>query len=185
MNKKNRIIIVIGIAIVIISTFSFYAFFQNKPEKENTPIASEEVEKPNEGNGNTEYISGFGQDSSAVENLDTEKSYMLPEDAVKPAEWDETEEEYTALQEGFYLEGFPEEMLPFINEDLEGLQNSIQTVLYDNGYYDYHSASFGQNITFDYDDQNILFSVIAHANENVNLGVTYSRNGGIWKVEPY
>lgn len=181
--STKQIIIGVGIAIVIISTFSFYAFFQKQEKPEKIPDQSEQQTEQSLQNvpGDTEMNSQVQLTSSPT----TENSYALPDEVVADPEWDETEQEYTALQEGFYLEEFPEEMLSFIGDDISGLQDSIQIVLYNNGYYDYHSATFGQNITFDYTDQEILFPMIAHANVDVNLAVTYRRDGGTWHIEPY
>lgn len=182
-NKKKQIITGIGIAILFISVFSFYAILRNREEPENIPDQPEQQTEQSLQNvsGDTEIDSQAQLTSPPA----TEKSYALPDEVVAAPEWDETEQDYTALQEGFYLEGFPEEMLSFVGGDVSGLQDGIQTVLYNNGYYDYHSATFGQNITFDYTDQEILFPMIAHANVDVNLAVTYRRDGGTWHIEPY
>lgn len=93
---------------------------------------------------------------------------------------DENEQEYPMYQDGFELRNFNEELLPYVNNDKDGMIADMQKTLYENGYYDYQYADFDGTVEVDYNKNTISFDFTVQANQPVSVTEVYLRSSNTW-----
>ena len=102
---------------------------------------------------------------------------------TEPDTLDENEIQDTTYNDGFIVNGVPEELLTFINNDTGGISQAIQKALYENGYYDYTAADFADYAELDYGENTASISFTVTANVTVSVDAIYYRETSEWQIQ--
>ena len=180
-NKKRIILICvcfIGAIIFMITSYTSYKY----GNKDNQNTQDESSQNANNEKQDDEFQIDSTYSNESRQELTTEEIEQLLENAdTEPL--DQTEAVDTTYNSDFNITGFNDELLPFIDNDLQGMSENIQETLYANGYYDYTSASFKDQADLDYRKASVTLYFLAYCNTDVNISVTYYRDKHTWYTQ--
>lgn len=172
--KKDDLFKIVCIGGIVVFLFlAVYSFASNKKDKLNVETRQETYQE--------ESSDSETEDFEDVANTDTgtEQNTQVLTASPETEEWQDDDATYN---DGFHYEGFPDELLPMVDNDTDGMLKNMQEVLYANGYYSYTEARFQDYAEIDYSAQTVSLSYEVIANETVNVSAVYSRNTKTWNT---
>lgn len=175
-NDKKKDSAMIGICIAGIVIFLFltiFSFVSNQKEKSSTDSEQETYQEE------TTTI-----ETDNIINTTNDTAVIEPETQVltSSSDMEEWQDDSSTYDENFHYTRFPDELLPMVDNDTDGMLKSMQEVLYANGYYSYTEARFQDYVELDYAAQTVSLSYEILANETVNVSAVYSRNTKTWNT---
>lgn len=173
---KAALICILFAVIFIIFTFAKLNGEKKNLKKEKeiqTEIAAAQGESKN-------YTDAAPDTETENEDSITDAEYQKLVEQATEFIPDENEQEYPMYQDGFELRNFNEELLPYVNNDKDGMIADMQKTLYENGYYDYQYADFDGTVEVDYNKNTISFDFTVQANQQVSVTEVYLRSSNTW-----
>lgn len=173
---KAALICILFAVIFIIFTFAKLNGEKKNLKKEKeiqTEIAAAQEESKN-------YTDAAPDTETENEDSITDAEYQKRVEQATEFIPDENEQEYPMYQDGFELRNFNEELLPYVNNDKDGMIADMQKTLYENGYYDYQYADFDGTVEVDYNKNTISFDFTVQANQPVSVTEVYLRSSNTW-----
>lgn len=173
---KAALICILFAVIFIIFTFAKLNGEKKNLKKEKeiqTEIAAAQEESKN-------YTDAAPDTETENEDSITDAEYQKLVEQATEFIPDENEQEYPMYQDGFELRNFNEELLPYVNNDKDGMIADMQKTLYENGYDDYQYADFDGTVEVDYNKNTISFDFTVQANQPVSVTEVYLRSSNTW-----
>lgn len=183
--KKDKMLMRLCIGGIVLFLFlTIYSFATNKKDKLNAE-SSQESNQEDGSDFDTLYdydnFSGSDQENSTDTETDVAANAEA-DSADTEQDAEEWQDDDSTYNEDFHYNSFPEELLPMVDNDTDGMIKNMQEVLFENGYYSYTEARFQDYVEIDYAAQTVSLSYEVFANETVNVSAVYSRNTKTWNT---
>lgn len=176
--KKNLVLVgvcFLGAFIFIITSIISYKYGDDKKDVTDKTIEQTQIEQEKQ------TIKKENTENAQSSDISEEELEELKENADSEP-FDTSDEEEAKYNNGFNIEGIPEETLVLVNNDIERMNSNIQETLYANGFYDYSKAVFEDYVEIDYRKETVTISLKVYANEMVDISAIYHRNTDDWET---
>lgn len=154
-NKKKKFIVFLCIIAVLVILFSLFV----------------------------ENINNKDAGSSVVNSADVNSTTIAELESIDGGNEQTTYREESPYVDEFHCEGLPAEILPFIENDIEGMTKAMQETLYASGCYDYKKATFFDLVKIDYSIGTVEIYFKVKCNKNLIISAIYNNNDKSWLIK--